>query len=95
MALGKAAANQKGPVHPLSGDYTALPALKLSPAAGIVLAGLPAGDGSKACTQAGAWSLGSTIPMPTALCVCKQVEQRGRLRMGRNSTGLMVIKNSC
>lgn len=42
-----------------------------------VLAGLPVGDGSKAPTQVGAWSLGSTVPTPTAVCVCEQVEQRG------------------
>lgn len=80
-------ATYKRPVHPPSAGYTARLALQLSPAPGNALAELPAEDGSKVPTQVGALSLGSTVPMPTAVCVCKQGEQRGRLRVGRNSTG--------
>lgn len=62
---------------PSISSYTALPALELSPAPGIVLAGIWTGDGSKAPTQVAALSLGSTVPTPTGVCLQASGAERG------------------
>lgn len=93
MTLGKAAGHQKGPVYPPSA--VTLPSQPLSFLQHQALCWLGSGQemGPRHPHRLEPWALAAPSPHPQE-SVYKQGEQRGELRVGRNSTGLMVI-NSC